>query len=237
MKEKLTKLFAKIRRFFRIYTNTEHDTVCKALNAIHEQENISYKGIIESKNDEIDDLQEQVKRLKAEMDTIRENAENMKSEVLRLKNVPNESSALIKSFQKTLSEALHGSEEFGFQRSVPIPGSSCVRSSFSQDHDDNGLVNKYTVIRTRTIALDSETAKINEIPDLYGKIYYLTQIMQDRDILNRFAHDIIMNGGANVVLAYNPNCTNYELYCEATLLQPKTALIITKDGETKMTEE
>jgi len=134
----------------------------------------------------------------------------------------------VKDVQRKLGYALEHGEDFGFPNSRAIPGSATIRDYSVSDEEG-----KFTVIRTRAIALDHITAEIDRNPDMGTRLGLVLNQMRSGGMFARIGETLLNSGAVQLALAYNPNCTTYELYAEIVARNyAKDAYFVLRDYET-----
>lgn len=150
----------------------------------------------------------------------------------KYKAVPDENAALIKELQKQLGDLFREHPVFGFPNSIPIPGSTCVVSHTirSDDTDDKAIC------QGRCILTDDITAAINDNPSAEDRFNIITNYMKRYDILARITLELMRHGALGLSLAYNKNCTAYEVYYEVIANVVKDP-ILTIDTDSRVVDE
>lgn len=140
--------------------------------------------------------------------------------------VPTENLAIIKNLQGQLAEVYNTSRNFGFPNSLALPGSATMTDNNVQVDGEN-----YTSVRVRMILTDDETARINTEPDQKRRYAMSVDMLRRRGLLERLGERMITSGAATLAIAYNMDCTNYELFVDvaAKILPDAGTIIITKD--------
>ena len=136
-----------------------------------------------------------------------------------------ENLATIKNLQSQLAEVYNTSRNFGFPNSLALPGSTSMTDNNIQVDGE-----KYTSVRVRMILTDDETAKINTEPDQKRRYAMSIDMLRRRGLLERLGERMITSGAATLAIAYNQECTNFELFVDAAAkILPDAGTIRTKD--------
>lgn len=152
------------------------------------------------------------------IDELREAARRYRDEV------PTENLETIKSLEAQLHEVYQHSLNFGFPRSIPSPGSVSMYD-LTVAHEDQLYYNA----RLRMILTDDETSRVNQEPDQAKRIKIVDQILEQRGMYTRIGRRMVMGGASPVTLAYNSDCTNFEVYAEcAARIMPNAKTIVVK---------
>ena len=62
--------------------------------------------------------------------------------------------------------------------------------------------------------MDDETTRINQEPDQRRRYGMMFNYLKQRGLLEKIGERMITSGAATLAIAYNDDCTNYELYAE-----------------------
>lgn len=172
---------------------------------------------LEEKRTEIDNLRrqlmdraEQVSNYETTISTLKAKLDEETADAERSYEAATKNLDLIKGLQKQLGDLFHEHPVFGFPNGVPIPGSTCVTTSDFTKEDGTNVA----VIRGRTILTDDMTVKIDSTPGIVERTNLITSYMDTYGLYSRIGKDLMARGGIKLTLAYNRNCTAYEIYYE-----------------------
>lgn len=144
-------------------------------------------------------------------------------EVARYKEAAMKNIEYVKDVQKQLSEVLHDSIAFGFPNKVAIPGSTSIRTDINEDSANGDMI----IVRGRTLLTDDMTPRINDTPDMHGRLELIFGYMERYGVLSTITKNLIRSGAITFTLAYNDHCTAYEMYYEcAAKRQNETSLVV-----------
>lgn len=186
-----------ILRKLHLYTEEEHNKVCCVVEILYETQIAGLKA-----------AHEQLLEMNQEMS---DSIEELQHKLLVYKKTAKENLDYVKDVQKAIGDIMHTSKNFGFPNSVPIPGSAAVVTDHTEKDGE-----EFSVVRSRVITLDGLTTMINDNPDAETRTGLVVNHMRQYGLMNRIAESLISAGAVNFVLAYNRNCTCYEMYTEIT---------------------
>lgn len=183
--EKLARIWRAILEFFGLCPMKDLND----LRQSHKEATVDLELKINEKNEQIAKLMAQCNRYRDE--------------------VPTENLQVIKDLESQIHGIYVTSRNFGFPNSVPLPGSATMTDAGIMYNDT-----PFIDLNIRAIATDEETARINQEPDQRRRFIMMIDILRNRGFLTRIGERIITSGAATVGMAYNPDCTNYEVYVD-----------------------
>lgn len=225
-------------RVFHLYTKKQHDQICVVTRTLYEaqivqlRENLAHaSGDKISLEEELAALKQEVERLRhenldfrREHDSYERQIMDMKIKTARYRVAASENLDLVKDIEKQLGDVMNTDHWFGFNGSHAIPGAT----SFHTEGVDVEEVGSFTVLRSRTLALDDVTQIVNSTPDMYGRINAILDQMRRYGTLASIAERLISCGAVQFVLAYDRGSTTYSLYIEtvAKNYNPESLMVI-----------
>ena len=173
------------------------------------------------------DYKKRIETMEAEEQQMSLRIEELKEQVERYRNTPDENTEYYKDVLKGLNKAVKGVPEYQFLNSKPLPGSLSVQSHNSTDPDTKET---FTTIRGRFIADDFLTARINHESNMYERLRMCFNYMAQYGMIQGVVERLVNNGAMQFTISYNEQNTNYEVHFEmvAKNYNPDTDFVIMK---------
>lgn len=235
---KLIAFLVKILNAIGIYTKGQYMDVynakCKLDDAyaVHKGVEESLASQLEEKTTEVENLRKQLHDMTEQLSsqeitigTLKKKNDELSAEVESAVDASYQNLDLIKELQKQLGDVFHAHPVFGFPTGIPIPGSTCV-TTFDYTKEDGTNV---AVLRGRSILTDDMTPRIDNTPGIVERTQLIRDYMDQYDLFSKIGKDLMSRGGIKMTLAYNRNCTAYEVYYEAVVEHASGDAIIVID--------
>lgn len=186
----------------------------EAIAAIEEYKE-KYGSAIAANND----LQKKLSELmKLNLQDLQSENEQVLAENVKLKVDLDEQQKINEDVQKALSKALHESVMWGFPENEVFPGCISVHTRESQISDDE----KYVVVQGRTIFTDEMNTKLKEAKTNLERFDMILLALKKYGIYDRIIKDLMLRSGIVYTLAYNEECSAYEIYYQITAKKEPT---------------
>lgn len=208
--ERLLRIWYAILSVFHLMTVGQHNKACEVINSLHDSKVLIMENSLSYKESVIGTLTEDINALNEKLAQSEEECRKIRSKIDAYKATASVNLDYVKDTQKALGEVLGKTPEFGFPKRVAIPGSSTMTKDIKTLDDGE----EYSVIRVRLIAPDNITAIINQEPDMATRVGILLKQMDIFETSKVIGETLLNNGAVRLILAYNKNCTNYELFAE-----------------------
>lgn len=191
------------------FASSEHLRCVKFENEnidLHYELEKARQTIDQFKNEPIEEIKAESKRLKLELDEI--SADHVKME------------EFYRTVQKQLSGEFHHDPVFGFTSSPAIPGASVVTGFYNGNDNSSNIVG-------RTLLMDNITAKVNNAMTMAEKYRIILNTMIQLGLIDKIAQNLIATGAIQLSLTYNENCTTSEVYYMVKCQKPDPDSILT----------
>jgi len=202
MMSKIKEWFIKFMNKLGFYTDKQVLERCIDNNS-------NYEKIIDTMKGDMAKLKEEVHQL-----SIQNLDLNMQNK--RLVDAPFENQEYIKDLQTQLGDILHVSPCFEFSNDMAIPGSTCIVTGIEDDPQGD---ERFTVVRGRTVLTDDMTPLIDQTKSIEDRMSLLMDYMKRWGLCDRIVRDLMSYGALSVSLAYNKNCTAYEMYYQLSAVR------------------
>ena len=160
-----------------------------------------------------DDLQKKLDELmKLNLQDLQNENEQIRAESAKLKIDLDEQQKINEDVQKALSKALHESVMWGFPENDVFPGCISVHTRESQISDDE----RYIVVQGRTIFTDEMNNKLKDAKTNLERFDMILLALKKYGIYDRIVKDLMLRSGIVYTLAYNEECSAYEIYYQIT---------------------
>lgn len=166
-----------------------------------------------------DDLQKKLDELmKLNLQDLQNENEQIRAESAKLKIDLDEQQKINEDVQKALSKALHESVMWGFPENDVFPGCISVHTRESQISDDE----RYIVVQGRTIFTDEMNNKLKDAKTNLERFDMILLALKKYGIYDRIVKDLMLRSGIVYTLAYNEECSAYEIYYQITAKKEPT---------------
>lgn len=245
---KIVELFIKFLNAIGIYTRSQMNELTDSRNTLagsldeHKVTVSSLASQLEEKTTEVENLRHQLNEMterasnhETTITTLRTKLDEVTAEVDSSREAAMENLDLIKELQKQVGDLFHDHPVFGFPTGIPIPGSTCVTTSDYTKEDGTNVA----VLRGRSILTDDMTDKIDSTPGIVERTKLITSYMETYGLFAKIGKDLMNRGGIKLTLAYNRNCTAYEVYYETVVdhASGDAIVFVDKSKPEEVTEE
>ena len=210
--EKLLKFWYLILANLGLCTTRARD---KAIAEITDRTTVTMRGydqVIEDYEAKLAEYEKNITDLKEQALRAKERYDETYAQMLRYRDdVPIENVDMIKNLQSQIHDIYATSRNFGFPNSIPMAGSVSMSDSGITVNGDN-----FVDLMIRMITLDEETVRINQETDQRRRYALMVNYLKQRGLLEKIGERMISSGAATLAIAYNHDCTTYEIFAEMT---------------------
>ena len=240
LRAKLFSIWTAFLSTIHLYTKSHHDKACSAIRTLYEAqiENMNkvldgWKVAYDQAANAFNKASAELEDTKSKMALLEEKVKDfsaMEKKVAVYKTTASANLEYVDNVQKQLAGILEKSPEFGFPKSVPVPGSTSIKNYETESEGD-----KFEVLRFRVMAFDDTTYNIHQNPDMESRIGFMLNHLKQYGGMEKIAERLIYSGAVALTLGYNENSTVFSLYAEAVLKKPEVVFKVDNtvkiDGE------